>query len=168
MMLILKAVHLQHQHLHPFSTATNYLLLELLLLRPLRLLLLPSYISTSPYLFYFHSPPPLSVAHALAFCFPFDIYLTICFNRLRASAEFITLAQHEKDAAAAEAHGDNNFDDDACSGDSEVEALDMLEADNERRRGELQSKTVECEADDADAVPCVLEMHQRTKGLFRR
>jgi hypothetical protein len=96
----------------------------------------------------------------------------------------MTLAQHERDAAAA-LHTHDKFDDDACSGAGAAEALDLLEALNERKREGLQTLTAGAEADDgagaaaeaddgagaaADGygVPRMLEMQQRTKGLFRR
>ena len=86
----------------------------------------------------------------------------------------MTLAQHERDAAAA-LHAHDKFDDDACSGAGAAEALDLLEALNERKREGLQTLTAGAEADDgagaaADGygVPRMLEMQQRTKGLFRR
>ena len=86
----------------------------------------------------------------------------------------MTLAQHERDAAAS-LHAHDKFDDDTCSGAGAAEALDLLEALNERKREGLQTLTTGAEADDGagaeadgDAVPCVIEMQQRTKGLFRR
>ncbi len=93
--------------------------------------------------------------------------------RLRASAEFVTLAQHEKDAAAAASGTCGGFDAEDDGSDGLADVLEQLQALNEKKRDSLlvpmPDIAPDADADaDADSEPCVLEMQQRTKGLFRR
>ncbi len=86
------------------------------------------------------------------------------------------MAQHEKDAAAAAAAAfcdEPSVGDDTDDCEGECEALDALQTLNERKRESLHMSFNGTEDhaaadEDEDDVPCILEMQQRTNGLFRR
>ena len=89
------------------------------------------------------------------------------------------MAQHEKDAAAAASGMCGGFDAEVDGSDDVADVLEQLHALNEKKRESLlvpmpdiapdAAAAAAADADaDADAEPCVLEMQQRTKGLFRR
>ena len=85
------------------------------------------------------------------------------------------MAQHEKEAAASGMCG--GFDAEVDGSDDVADVLEQLQALNEKKRESLlvpmpdiaPDAAAAADADaDPDAEPCVLEMQQRTKGLFRR
>ena len=87
------------------------------------------------------------------------------------------MAQHEKEAAAAASGMCCGFDAEDDGSEDVADVLEQLQALNEKKRESLlvpmpdiaPDAAAAADADtDADAEPCVLEMQQRTKGLFRR
>jgi hypothetical protein len=65
------------------------------------------------------------------------------------------------------------FDAEDDGSDDVADVLEQLQALNEKKRESLLVPMPDIASDaaadaDADAEPCVLEMQQRTKGLFRR
>jgi hypothetical protein len=81
------------------------------------------------------------------------------------------LAQHEKEAAAAASGMCCGFDAEDDGSEDVADVLEQLQALNEKKRESLLVPMPDIASDadaDADAEPCVLEMQQRTKGLFRR
>ncbi len=78
------------------------------------------------------------------------------------------MAQHIKDAATAADCLDDAEEDGSDDG---ADVLEQLQALNEKKRESLHASMTDIAADtdsDADAEPYLLEMQQRTKGLFRR